>query len=157
LADDKHYVPGDYYQIDDIRGYKVRKSRTRTQWDGIVTIPESFSPRQPQDLVVGVPDFQSVEQPRPRQANNYTIVETYLTAGSHSQATSLTVASVQGFNVGDLCQVSLDNGNVFQFTLALISGLTLSWLTPGLPSPAGVVFTSNMQNTVTDLSSVGGT
>lgn len=154
MADDRHYVPGDYYQLDDNTGFKVRAKRTRVQWNGIVTTREHFNPRQPQDLVTGVRDDQSVPMPRPRQKNTFTIVASWVTAPAHRGANSLTVDSAVGFTAGDLCQVMLDSGANFQFTLGGVAGSVLSWSGAGLPASAGVLFA---ENTVTDLSSVGGT
>jgi hypothetical protein len=67
MADDKHYVPGDFYRICDRTGFKVRASKTRKQWDNLIVRLESFEPRQPQDFVRGVPDNQTVPEPRPHQ------------------------------------------------------------------------------------------
>lgn len=123
----------------------------------MVTTGHSFSPRQPQDLVVGVRDQQSVPVPRPRQASRFTIVSTYVIAPSAPQSNSLTVASPLGFNVGNLCQVMLDNGTQFQFTLAAVVGNALSWTGAGLPGGVGILFGDPLENSVTNLSSVGGT
>jgi len=157
LVADKFYRGGDYYQIDDIRGTKVRASNTRKQWDGMVTHGHSFSPRQPQDLVVGVRDDQSVPIPRPRQANVFSIVGTQVSAPAAAGATLITVASTVGFTVGNLVQVMLDSGVPFQFTLTGISGSTLSWTGRGLPGSVGTLYGDPIENAVISLSSVGGT
>jgi hypothetical protein len=157
MGDDLRYKPGDYYQIDQIRGYKVRASRTRMQWDGINTIDPSFSPRQPQDLVVGVVDIQTVPRPLPRQANQFTIVGTSVSAPAPAGSTSMQVLSTVGFNVGDLCQVTLDSGNIFQFTLGAVAGNTLSWSGSALPGSVGTLYGDPIENAVVDLTSVGGT
>lgn len=157
MADDKHYVPGDYYQIDQIRGYKVRASRTRPQWDRIITIAPSWSPRQPQDLVVGVRDDQSVPLPLPRQKNQFTIVGTSVIAPSARGDTSITVEQTVGFNPGNLVQVMLDSGVPFQFTLAAIAGNVLSWTGAGLPATVGLLYGDPIENAVVNFSSVGGT
>ncbi len=67
MADDKHYVPGDFYRICDRTGFKVRASHTQQQWDQLIVRKESWEPRQPQDFVRGVADDQVVPMPRPRQ------------------------------------------------------------------------------------------
>jgi hypothetical protein len=157
VSNDKFYRPGDYYQIDDITGIKTRASRTRRQWDGRVTRPESYSPRQPQDLVTGVRDDQSVPTPRPRQKNQFTVVGTMVTAPSPRGATSITVASTVGFNVGDLVQVITDPGDPFQFTLSSIAGSVLSWTGAGLSGTVGTSGGSPPDNAVVDLTSIGGT
>lgn len=149
---DKYYKPGDYYIIDDIRGHKVRASDARLQWDNAFTLPGSFSPRQPQDLVVGVRDDQSVPLPRPRQKDNFTILATYVVAPSLVGSRSITVQSTVGFTVGDLVQVMLDSGVPFQFRLRTITGNILSWATgAALPASVGALYGNPIENQVLDL------
>ena len=157
MGNDKFYRGGDWYQIDDIRGYKVRASRTQQQWDNLVTIPGSFSPRHPQDLVVGVRDEQFVPVPRPRQANQYALVGTQVSAPAARGSNSITVASTVGFNPGNLLQVMLDQGTPFQFTLGSVSGNTLSWSGAGLPGTVGTLYGDPIENAVINLTSTGGT
>lgn len=71
MADNLHYVPGDYYQIDDRTGFKIRASTSRMQWNNLVVSPIVYEPRQPQDFVRGVVDNQTVPIPRPRQTNQF--------------------------------------------------------------------------------------
>lgn len=71
MADDKHYVPGDFYRIDDRTGFKTRASRTRKEWTGMIVDKARWEARQPQDFVKGVTDNQNVPDPRPRQPNVY--------------------------------------------------------------------------------------
>jgi len=157
MADDKHFVGGQNYCLDDFSGFKIRNTQGRMQWDNVFTKPPHWSPRQPQDLTQGVRDDQTVAIARPRQKNQFTIVGTYVTEPSTAGATSITVASTVGFNVGDLCQVVLDNGNPFQFVLASYAGNVLSWTGAGLPGTVGTSFGSPIENAVTDFTSVGGT
>jgi hypothetical protein len=153
MADDRHYVAGDHYQIDDISGLKVRASRTRMQWDGLVTAPAHFSPRHPQDLVVGVKDDQSVAIARPRQANRFTVVGTSVAVPSSPGATSIIVESSVGFSAGNRVQVMLDSGVNFAFVLGSVVGNVLSWSGTGLPSSVGMC---GLENSVLNLSSTGG-
>jgi hypothetical protein len=157
MADDKHYVPGDWYVIDDLRGYKVRASKARLQWDNLLTLPQSFSPRQPQDLVTGVRDEQAVPLPRPRQVNRFTVLGTSVVAPAARGSTSIQVASSVGFNPGDQVQVMLDSGVNFQFTLGTVSGNTLSWSGAGLPDTVGTLYGDPIENSVIDITSIGGT
>lgn len=69
MADDLHYVPGDFYRICDMTGFKVRANRTKEMWFGTIRRSQSWEPRQPQDFVRGRPDKQSVPDARPRQAD----------------------------------------------------------------------------------------
>lgn len=156
MADDKFYRMGDYYQLDDNSGFKVRSSRTRIQWNNIVTIPQHFNPRQPQDLVTGVRDDQTVPMPRPRQKNMFTIVGTQVAAPAARGANAFEVQSTVGFNPGDLIQVMLDSGVPFQFTLEGIAGNVMFWSGPGLPGTVGLLYGDPIENAVIDLTSVGG-
>lgn len=152
MADDLHYVPGDNYLLCDITGFKIRRSKARLQWDNIATFGSHWSPRQPQDLVQAVRDEQYVSLSRPRQQNRFTVLATYVTVPSPAGATALTVASAVGFTVGDQCQVVLDNGNLFVFMLASVSGSTLGWTGQGLPWGVGGGFGDPLENQVLDLS-----
>jgi hypothetical protein len=71
MADDKHYVPGSFYRICDITGFKVRAERTRKMWSGTIRRIASWEARQPQDFVKGVKDDQAVPDPRPRQVDRF--------------------------------------------------------------------------------------
>lgn len=148
-----YYRGGDYYQLDDNSGFKVRKSQTQEQWNGIVTIDAHFNPRQPQDLVTGVKDDQSVDVPRPRQVNQFTVVGTVVTAFAARGSTSILVENTAGFTVGDACQVMLDSGVQFPFTLATIGAGSLDWAGAGLPASVGGNLGDPLENAVLDLTS----
>lgn len=150
MADDRHYVPSEYYQLDDISGFKVRSSRTRQQWDGRITTPPHFSPRQPQDLVVGVLDNQSVPSPRPRQQNQFTIVETWVTAPTSRGSYTIPVASTVGWTVGDVAQIMLDVGENFTSPVISLSGNTMQLMFP-LAGTVGGNLGDPIENAVLDL------
>jgi hypothetical protein len=152
MADDRHYVPGDWYFLDDRTGFKTRAGRARLMWDGYVTSGTHWNPRQPQDMVQGVRDEQAPPWTRPRQVNEFTVVASYVTAPSAFGSTSMAIQSAFGMSVGDLCQVPLDNtGTLFQFRISAISGNTLSWTTPGLPGTVGGNFGDPLENQVFDI------
>lgn len=69
MADDKHYVPGDFYRMCDRTGFKVRAGRTQKEWTGMIVRGQSWERRHPQDFVRGVRDDQTVPMPRPRQVD----------------------------------------------------------------------------------------
>jgi len=71
MADDRHYVPGDFYRIDDRSGFKVRAKRTRKEWTGLIVDQDKWEARPSQDFVKGVIDDQTVPEPRPRQPDRY--------------------------------------------------------------------------------------
>ncbi len=82
MADDRHYVPGDFYRICDLTGFKIRANRTKKQWNNYIVREQSFELRQPQDFVRGVRDDQSVPEPRPRQINVFLEQNTTITGGT---------------------------------------------------------------------------
>lgn len=69
MADDRHYIPGSWYRLDERTGFKVRAEKTRKEWTGRIVRDQSWEARQPQDFVRGVRDDQTVPEPRPRQPN----------------------------------------------------------------------------------------
>jgi hypothetical protein len=148
LVRDRFYRPGDWYIIDDITGTKRRASNAQLQWDNAFTGPASFSPRQPQDLVVGVRDDQSVPLPRPRQQNQFIITGTYVIAPAARGATSIQVASIEGFMVNAIVQIMLDSGVNFTTQLSGVSGNTLSWIAGGLPATVGTIYGDPIENAV---------
>lgn len=53
-------VPGDWNVICDKTGFKKKASECSMEWNGLFVRNESWTPRQPQDLVKGIPDRQDV-------------------------------------------------------------------------------------------------
>lgn len=152
MADDRHYVGGDNYLLDDLSGFKIRASKARLIPGGITgglaVSPERWEPQQPQDFVSGVPDDQTVALSRSRQQNQFVLVGTEVAAASAAGATSMIVDSAVGFGVGGRCQVVLDNGNVFRFTLTAVAGTTLTFAGQPLPSSVGGGFGDPLENAV---------
>jgi len=60
-----NYRHGDHNCVDDYSGFKVKRSECRYTWDGYLVHRRFWEPRQPQDLVRGVPDHQAVKDTRP--------------------------------------------------------------------------------------------
>lgn len=58
---------GDARAIDDRTGFKVWKSDLKWEWDNLLVVDPDI--RNPQDFVTGVPDPQTVPNPRPEQPN----------------------------------------------------------------------------------------
>ena len=71
MADDRYYVPGSFYRIDDRTGFKVRAERTKKEWNGLIVREQSWEPRQPQDFVRGRKDQMTVPDARPRSPNSF--------------------------------------------------------------------------------------
>lgn len=156
MADQLHYVPGDYYQLDDLSGFKIRASVSRRipggQTGGAVVDRKRWEPQQPQDFVRGVPDVQTVPVPRPRQPNRFVILATYVTAPSARLTLIMTIAEPSGFTVGDNVVVMLDSGENFATQIAAIDGNEF-WLGTPLPATVGTYFGDPIENTVLYVSS----
>lgn len=154
MARDWYYRPGDYYQLDDLSGFKIRASRSRKipggQTGGLIVDPKRWEPQHPQDFVRGVVDDQTVPEPRSRQTNRYMVVATFATAFSPRQSNLITVDSIEGFTIGDLVAVMLDNGENFYATVIRAQGHDLRF-TPELPHTVGSNLGSPLENTVLNM------
>ena len=138
MADDRHYVPGDNYLLDDLSGFKIRVSRSRRipggQTGGAQVDISRWEPQQSQDFVRGVPDNQNAAILRPRQANQFTVVGTWVTAPSARLTDEITVDSVSGFVAGEVS----------------LSGLTMTLLSV-LPESVGGSYGDPIENMVLQL------
>jgi hypothetical protein len=66
-----HYVHGAHNVICDRSGFKVKSTDIKKEWNGNVVRSEDYEARHPQDFVRGVPDNQSVLDPRPGSERFY--------------------------------------------------------------------------------------
>jgi hypothetical protein len=155
MADDRHYVGGDYYQLDDISGFKIRAKRSRRipggQTGNAIVAPERWEPQQPQDFVRGIPDDQSVPVPRPRQPNRFTVLGTEVAAPSARGDTVITVANAGGFVVAQRIQIMLDSGVNFVTSISAIVGNDITLPQP-LPYSVGTLYGDPIENMVLALS-----
>lgn len=159
MANDRHYEPGDYYQLDDLSGFKIRAKRSRRipggQTGGAVVAPERWEQQQPQDFVRGIVDDQTVPEPRPRQANQFTVLGSEVSAPSARGASAITVYSSRGFTVGMSIQIMLDSGVQFATGILGISGNTFTLASP-LPATVGNAgLGSPIENMVLALTAAG--
>ena len=116
-----HYKPGSFYRTDDRTGFPQRAERTRMEWNGLIVDGKVWEPRQPQDLVKGVPDVQSVPDARPLGQNIYVgPISVATTANAVIGQTSIPVQTIFGFYQGAKvgCMTDLDGGSVFFTTIA---------------------------------------
>lgn len=146
MGRDLHYRPGSFYRKDDRTGFPQRAERTRKEWNGYIVDQGVWEPRQPQDLVRGVKDQQSVPEARPLPPNVFvgpTFVQ--LAAAATVGATLLLVQSTRGFASGDPVSVMQDNGENFFTTLAAPPGAGTLTLARGLAHGAasGNIVTDN--------------
>ena len=151
MANDKHFVGGDNYLLDDLSGFKIRASKARIipggQTGGLAVAPARWEPQQPQDFVTGVRDDQVAQLVRPRQRNQFTITGTYVTAPSPRGSNVITVDSTVGFQPSSLIQIMLDTGENFQTTVLSIAGFTFT-LRGALPATVGTMYGDPIENSV---------
>jgi len=136
VADDRHYVPGSFYRIDDRTGFKRRAERTRLEWDGLIVDETVWEPRQPQDMVRGIRDDQTVPLPRPRQTDQFTILGTWVTAYTPRLQSTIDVKTTTGFLLGDQVVVMLDEGDPYYPYIVGFTATTMD-LCPVLPHSVG--------------------
>lgn len=152
MADDRHYVPGDYYRICERTGFKVRANRTKKEWTNRYVRDISFEMRQPQDFVTGVRDDQTVFEPRPRSTDSFQgPLGTTLSANavpSNAAPFLLNFTSTVRMFIGDTVSVMLDNGEMFKVILVDVPSQTSVQTDRPLPSKA------SSGNVVIDISAV---
>ena len=64
-----NYVRGSWNCICESCGRLVKAGELRQRWDGFMVDEQCWEPRQPQDFVRGVADYQAPPFTRPEQAN----------------------------------------------------------------------------------------
>lgn len=117
-----HYRPGSFYRVDDRTGFPQRAERTRKQWNNLIVDVSVYEPRQPQDMVKGVKDQQSVVDARPLSPAIFVgplYVQT--SAASTPQATVLFLESLAFISSGDALGVLMDDGSVFMTEVQTLS------------------------------------
>ena len=65
------YDRGDWAVLCDACGRKMKASDLRQRWDGLKVCNEDWEPRQPQDFVRGVADYQAPPWTRPEPPNQF--------------------------------------------------------------------------------------
>ena len=132
-----HYQLGSFYRTSDRTGFPVRAETTRREWNGLIVEDKVWEPRQPQDLVKGVPDIQSVPDARPLGQNVYVgPISVATTAAAVIGQTSIPVQTTFGFYAGAKigCMTDQDGGAVFFTTVSSLSGFNIVLSQP-LPYP----------------------
>jgi hypothetical protein len=133
-----HYKPGSFYRVDDRTGFPQRAEITRQEWNGLIVDQARWEIRQPQDLVKGVTDVQSVPQARPLAQNIFVgPISVQITANAVVGQKVIQVNTTFGLGIGAIVGVmlDLDMGSVFWAEITAISGLTIT-LSRGLPFTA---------------------
>jgi hypothetical protein len=65
------YTHGDHNGLCDRCGFKFKFSELRKTWDGLYVCHKDWEPRQPQDMVRGLPDKQTVPVSRPEGTDTF--------------------------------------------------------------------------------------
>lgn len=142
---------GSFYRTSDRTGFPQRAEITKKQWDGLYVEEAQWEPRQPQDLVRGVIDKQSVPEPRPLGPNIFVgPFSTQITANLTIGTFVIPVQSTFGFTVNDAIGVMLDSGSIFQGFVDEVGSSTIqisSWLT-GSVSSGNLIFDYGQTATV---------
>lgn len=109
-----HYRPGSFYRTDDRTGFPQRAENTRKQWNNLIVDESVWEPRQPQDLVKGVKDDQTVNDARPLAPNQF-VGPLYLSLSSNSSTgdTFIQLSSLAGVTVGDEIAIMLDTNVLY--------------------------------------------
>lgn len=59
------YRPGDYNVVDDLHGFKYKRSECRMRWDGVLVHRSDWEPRHPMDHLRVQKDRIKVAEARP--------------------------------------------------------------------------------------------
>lgn len=134
------YRPGSYYVTDDRTGFPQRAESTRKEWNGLRVDGKVWEPRQPQDLVKGVPDIQAVPDPRPLGANIFvSAIYLQITANMPVGAFVIPVASLAYVTVGDTVAVIICDGSLYMtFITGILPAISSVVIDPSRPLPLGV-------------------
>lgn len=68
------YIPGDYWAICDVCGFKYRSSQMKERWDGTMVCESDFELRHSLDFIRSRDDDPSVPWSRPRPTDKFTTV-----------------------------------------------------------------------------------
>ena len=131
------YIPGDYYQICDECGRKIRNSESRKRWDGLIVCPADYEERHPQDLFNdAVTDKQSVADARPRPNSSQLYISTEIATAAVAGDTTIEVDSISGISNGDAISVQQDGGSLH---ITMVNGA---------PSGVTITLTAALTDTV---------
>lgn len=124
------YRPGSFWRSDDRSGFSRRAEDTRKEWTELIVGENLWEARQPQDFVRGVPDDQTVPNPRLVPPPVF-VGPIYSTTSANVAvgATFLPLTAVNGFSGGSKIGVMLDTGAFFNTTQvgpAATNGMTIA-------------------------------
>ena len=141
------YIPGDFWRICDVCGFKMRASASRRRWDNLMVCAEDYEERHPQDFVRGRKDHQIVPDPRPMPVDVVVgPLVTTTSAAAVAGATTVNLTSALNFEVGDRIGITLASGEVFRATVQTVPTTTQITLSSSTKLPGPVSSGANVVN-----------
>lgn len=133
------YIPGDYWRICDVCGFRYRASQTSKRWDGLITCSEDWEPRHPQDFVRGRRDNQNVPNARPEALDAFLgALQTQISVAASAGDTTFSVDSSARFVSSDAIGVMLNTGSVERHIIQSIPSATTIEVTAPLGGSAAI-------------------
>ena len=128
------YRAGDYWQLSDRSGKKIRASESRREWNGSIVHKNEFDTRHPQERLRSTRDNQSVQNSRPRGTDAFVgALSTEINATHAAGVSTITVLSSSGFVATNIVTVMLDSGDAHRAVVSSAPSSTSITLTVALP------------------------
>lgn len=140
MGRDLHYIPGSFYRVDDRTGFPTRAERTRKEWQNLIVDERVWEPRQPQDLVKGVPDYQSVPEARPLAPAQFVgPIFIQIAANVAPMADTIELQNLAGIRLNDEIGVIQADGSVFNTVVVAFVDASTIQISAGVPlgAPSG--------------------
>jgi len=104
------YIPGDYWMICHVCGFKIRRSRMKKRYDGAWVCDQCWTPQHPQEFVKSIKETIAVPVARPDDSDIFDET-TVKTAGSKGDGT-IDLDSVSGLSDTYSLGIVLDDDTV---------------------------------------------
>ncbi len=129
------YRPGSFYRADDRSGFTRRADDTKKEWTELIVGKDLWEIRQPQDFVRGVPDDQTVPDPRLDPPPVFTgPIYGQTSAAVAIGATVIPLEATNGFTAGYKIGVMLDTGVLFNTVQVGAAGAASITIADPLPN-----------------------
>lgn len=137
------YRGGSFYRSDDRSGFTRRAEDTAKEWNESIVGTNLWEARQPQDLVQGTPDDQSVPEARPVPPAAFVgPISTDLALPAAVGDTFLYLEAINGFSAGMQIGVMLDTDGYFNTRVngaPTVAGIHITTALPYFASKGNVV------------------
>jgi hypothetical protein len=74
------FISGQWNTVCDQCGFEFKSGALRKRWDGLMVCQSDWEPRQPQDFVHGVADYQAPPWTRPEGPDIFVLLCTAVTS-----------------------------------------------------------------------------